>query len=79
MIVSMMKKCYVQDLILQNADHIFDMMFNKNGHFYICGDVKISNGVISALETILVNKMKMNSSSATDYIDQMKVNIENHL
>lgn len=47
------KKVYVQDKILENRDVIWDLLFKKNGHLYICGASKMSDDVINALTEIV--------------------------
>lgn len=41
---------YVQDLIKKHANEIYDMLVNKNGHFYVCGDVSMADDVYNSLE-----------------------------
>ena len=44
---------YVQHLIKKNASEIYDMLVNKAGHFYVCGDVSMADDVQNSLEVRL--------------------------
>jgi sulfite reductase alpha subunit-like flavoprotein len=41
---------YVQDLVKKNASEIYDMLVNKGGHFFVCGDVSMADDVHTSLE-----------------------------
>ena len=49
----------MQDLVKENGKEIFDLVFNKNGHVYVCGEVKMADCVTSELEHILRNEGKL--------------------
>ena len=41
---------YVQDLIKKNKKEIYDMIVNKNAHFYVCGDVFMAQDIHTTLQ-----------------------------
>ena len=50
-----------------------EKIVEQNGHFYVCGDVKMANGVSDALIKVLMTHGKMNKLEAHNYVTQMKV------
>ncbi|XP_073943952.1 cytochrome P450 reductase isoform X2 [Choristoneura fumiferana] len=49
------KKVYVTHLLEQNMDQLWDIIGNRNGHFYICGDAKnmavdVRNIILKAIQ-----------------------------
>ena len=54
-------------------DFIIDWIVKQNGHFYVCGDVKMANGVNLALRSILAQHASMSQEDAEEYITKMKV------
>lgn len=74
------KKMYVQDIMEKNGESLFDLIINKNGHFYVCGDVRMAADVTQMLEQQLVNhsNSKLNLQDAKDYLHLMKENIRFH-
>lgn len=65
-------------MLAENKDDIFDMIFNKHGHFYVCGDVRMAAGVTTVLEAIIHDKGKMSMIDAKEYVNQMKDNLRFH-
>ena len=53
----------MQDLIKKNKKEIYDMLVNKNGHFYVCGDVSMAEDVHTSLEVGSVKHIEYNRSS----------------
>jgi sulfite reductase alpha subunit-like flavoprotein len=41
---------YVQDLVKKKGSEIYDMLVNKGGHFFVCGDVSMADDVHTSLE-----------------------------
>jgi nitric-oxide synthase len=66
-------KTYVQDLISKNFSSIHDLIFNKKGHIYICGDVKMAAEVTNVIEIGLKEKCKISLDEAKDYVNDMRV------
>ena len=52
---------------------MYDLIFNKKGNFYICGDVRMAADVTIALENALKINGKMTLDDAKNYINEMKV------
>jgi sulfite reductase alpha subunit-like flavoprotein len=51
------------------------MLFNKKGHIYICGDVRMAADVTNEIELGLKQKYKISIEEAKDYINEMRVKI----
>jgi len=67
------KKKYVQHIIENEiASFVVEKIVEQNGHFYVCGDVKMANGVSDALKKVLVTHGKMNKLEADNYVTKMK-------
>ncbi|XP_046839565.1 nitric oxide synthase, brain-like isoform X2 [Xenia sp. Carnegie-2017] len=67
-------KTYVQDLIKQNVVEIYDMLVNKRGHFYVCGDVSMANDVHTSLEHALQQEGTKQNKNTKDFVGNMKNN-----
>uniref|UniRef100_A0A0B7BHS3 NADPH--cytochrome P450 reductase n=1 Tax=Arion vulgaris TaxID=1028688 RepID=A0A0B7BHS3_9EUPU len=66
------QKVYVQHLIDQNHDEIWNVL-NNNGHVYICGDAKnMAKEVHGMLVKILTAKGQMATADAEDYIKKLQ-------
>ena len=63
----------MQDLLARNSHEIYDLIFNKKGHIYICGDVKMAADVTNQLENVLHKKGNITHEAAKEYISNMKV------
>lgn len=65
---------YVQDLIRDNAERVFEAMHEQNGKIYICGSSgNMPKGVREALLDVLVEKGKgMSREEAEGYLDRME-------
>ncbi|ETO01351.1 NADPH-cytochrome-P450 oxidoreductase [Reticulomyxa filosa] len=50
------KKIYVQDLIKENADALYDMLAHKNAHVFVCGQPSMGKAVRSVFQEILDEK-----------------------
>ncbi|XP_060644831.1 NADPH--cytochrome P450 reductase [Drosophila nasuta] len=67
------KKIYVQHLLEQDADLIWDVIGEKKGHFYICGDAKnMAVDVRNILTKILSTKGNMSEADAVQYLKKME-------
>ncbi|XP_075070343.1 nitric oxide synthase 3 isoform X2 [Mixophyes fleayi] len=66
-------KTYVQDILrTQLACHVYDVLRNKNGHMYICGDVTMATDVLQTVQLILVSQGDMSIIEAGDYIGELR-------
>ena len=59
----------------ENGDKLFDLIYNKQGHFYICGDVKMADDVKNTITNIILNRGNLTLEQAKEYINKMKVKI----
>ncbi|XP_067639108.1 NADPH--cytochrome P450 reductase isoform X1 [Eurosta solidaginis] len=67
------EKIYVTHLIEKDADLIWNVLGEKNGHFYICGDAKnMAVDVRNILVKILMTKGGMSEADAVQYIKKME-------
>lgn len=48
------RKTYVQDDMQKASRQIFDDIWTRKGHLYVCGDVSMAEGVTKTLKTIFV-------------------------
>ncbi|XP_017097078.2 NADPH--cytochrome P450 reductase isoform X1 [Drosophila bipectinata] len=66
-------KIYVQHLLEQDADLIWNVIGENKGHFYICGDAKnMAVDVRNILVKILSTKGNMSEADAVQYIKKME-------
>jgi nitric-oxide synthase len=72
------KKCYVQDLLAKNKADIYENIVNRQGHFYVCGDVRMAAEVTQTLELTLHKHSKMSIDEARIYVNEMKENLRFH-
>ncbi|CAL1546255.1 unnamed protein product [Lymnaea stagnalis] len=61
-------KIYVQDLLLNNAALVFEMIVSKGGHIYVCGNVLMAHDVNKAIEEVLQQQGRMKPEEATAFI-----------
>ncbi|XP_030377483.1 NADPH--cytochrome P450 reductase [Scaptodrosophila lebanonensis] len=67
------KKVYVQHLLEQDADLIWNVIGENKGHFYICGDAKnMAVDVRNILVKILSSKGNMSEADAVQYLKRME-------
>ncbi|MGI4779158.1 MAG: hypothetical protein ACRYGA_13770 [Janthinobacterium lividum] len=66
------KKTYVQHLIAEHGDEIWQVLSVPNCHYYICGDAKMADDVFDALMTIAQRQGGMTRGEAVDFFDRMK-------
>nr|ADK62525.1 endothelial nitric oxide synthase [Rhinella marina] len=66
-------KTYVQDILrTQLASHVYEVLRQKNGHMYICGDVTMATDVLQTVQLILVSQGDMSIVEAGDYIGELR-------
>lgn len=68
------KKVYVQHLIQEEAEHIYDLLHNKKAYIFICGGTLMGRDVRQALTQVLQDVGKMTSDDANKYITQLQNN-----
>jgi len=66
-------KVYVTHLLRENAAHIWKLIGEDNGHFYICGDAKLmAKDVYNILVDIIKNHGGKSEEEALAYIKKME-------
>nr|XP_022918376.1 NADPH--cytochrome P450 reductase isoform X1 [Onthophagus taurus] len=67
------KKVYVHHLMEQNADELYRIIVEENGHFYICGDARhMANDVRNVVIKVLMQKGNMSEQEAAAYLKKME-------
>lgn len=66
------EKVYVQHLLAQEGELVFDIMQNQGGYFYVCGGTSMGTDVAKALESIYVNHGQMNAEKAKKAMNDLK-------
>ncbi|XP_055620902.1 NADPH--cytochrome P450 reductase isoform X1 [Toxorhynchites rutilus septentrionalis] len=67
------QKVYVTHLLEEDTDLLWDVIGEKKGHFYICGDAKnMATDVRNILLKVLKTKGNMSESEAQQYIKKME-------
>ena len=66
-------KTYVQDLALKEADSIFELIVNENGHVFVCGDVTMAEHVNQTLRKLIQQKKVMPDAEAEKFMLSLRV------
>ncbi|XP_034946237.1 NADPH--cytochrome P450 reductase isoform X3 [Chelonus insularis] len=67
------KKVYVTHLLEKNMEEIWNVIGDKHGHVYICGDARnMARDVHNILLKVVQEKGKMTEMQAADYIKKME-------
>lgn len=64
---------YVQELAEQEGPEIYDLLMNKGGHFYVCGDCKMAEDVNQKLRGIIKKHGDMTDEQVQSFMFIMKV------
>jgi len=66
-------KVYVQHRLLEKKEEVWDLLHNKKGHLYICGDAKVmAKDVQTALKNIILEKIAKTEEEANNYIADLQ-------
>ena len=66
---------YVQDLIIENEDEIYDNLVKREGYLMICGDIeKLYDECVNNIMTVLMSKEKKPREVCVKFIEEMKIN-----
>ena len=66
---------YVQDLIIEYQDKVYDLLFIKKGYLMICGDIqKLYDECIENILSILIKKVNLSREHCVKIIEDMKIN-----
>ncbi|RIA87265.1 NADPH-dependent cytochrome P450 oxidoreductase [Glomus cerebriforme] len=69
----MANKVYVQHKLMENDSHIWNLIYNHGGYFYVCGDAKnMARDVNNALIQIAQSLGGMDENSATNYVKDLR-------
>lgn len=67
------KKVYVTHLLEEDADLVWRVIGENNGHLYICGDAKnMATDVRNILLNVIKSKGNMTEQQAQQYIKKME-------
>ncbi|XP_033108490.1 nitric oxide synthase, brain-like [Anneissia japonica] len=72
------EKKYVQDVLLDRAADVFDLVNKHKGHIYVCGDVSMAEDVCKRLEIIVQKQGKLSPEQAKEYVSRMKDQVRYH-
>eukprot|EP00944_MAST-04C_sp_MAST-4C-sp1_P014518 g14518.t1 len=64
-----LKKVYVQNLMIEQSDLIYELVCKRNGYFYVCGATTMGNDVYKTLEKVLVDR---GVGDVSTYLSSMK-------
>lgn len=64
---------YVQDLLEDEGAEMTRLLVEENGHFYVCGDCKMANGVEQTLEEIIQKHGGMTEDEAKEFVTVLRV------
>ncbi|NP_001303631.1 NADPH--cytochrome P450 reductase [Cimex lectularius] len=68
------EKVYVTHLLAQNADQIWNVLGENNGHVYVCGDARtMAHDVHGILLKVFQEQGKMTEAEAQAYLKKMEV------
>ena len=65
----LLKKVYVQNLMIEQSDLIYELVCKRNGYFYVCGATTMGNDVYKTLEKVLVDR---GVGDVSTYLSSMK-------
>nr|ANE10102.1 NADPH-cytochrome P450 reductase [Rhopalosiphum padi] len=67
------EKKYVTHLLEQNADELWNIIGEKSGHLYVCGDARsMAKDVHSIIVKVVMEKGQMTNSQALNYVKKME-------
>lgn len=66
---------HVQALLEDEGAEITNMLLDKEGHFYVCGDCKMAEEVQQKLKEIIRQHGKLSATEVDDFILLMMVSI----
>ncbi|TFJ96673.1 utrophin [Platysternon megacephalum] len=66
-------KAYVQDVLrTQLAGDVYQVLCQRGGHLYVCGDVTMATGVLQTVQQILAQEGGMTLAEAGDLISELR-------
>ena len=64
---------YVQDIIKENGAELHKLLQDNNGHLFICGDIKMADGVKATVIEVISKEGNMSKEEAEQWMTTMKV------
>lgn len=65
------EKKYVQECLEEDGEEVARMIVQQQGHFYVCGDIKMAEDVHEKLKSIIIEHEKMIEEDAEEYLITM--------
>ena len=65
-------KKYVQHLMIESKERLWDLISNKGAHVYVCGGTNMGKQVRDAFEDIISDLGDMTGDEATKYVKNMQ-------
>jgi sulfite reductase alpha subunit-like flavoprotein len=75
---SYLPQTYVQDLLVNRGQEVFNDIVIRKGHLYVCGDVSMAADIRKTLEKIIETFGEMSEEMAKKYVIVMRVNMVNY-
>lgn len=67
------EKVYVTHLLEQNRDETWDIIGNRNGYVYICGEARsMAKNVLQIFKNIIMNNLKTDEKGADAFLKKME-------
>ena len=67
------QKVYVTHLLEQNRDETWDIIGNRNGYVYVCGEARsMAKNVMQIFKDIIMEKLKTDERGADTYLKRME-------
>ena len=64
---------YVQHLMKQNSREVFDLVYKKHAHIFVCGGIEMARDVKEAITEIIQECQKVDYSDAVEIAENLKV------
>lgn len=67
------EKIYVTHLLEQNRDETWDIIGNRNGYVYVCGEARnMARNVLQIIKNIIMENLKVDAKGAETYFKKME-------
>jgi nitric-oxide synthase len=67
------KKVYVQNLMQEKAQELWQILSHPQCHYYVCGDAKMADNVFEVFMAIAKREGGLSDTDAVNFFDQMKL------
>lgn len=58
------------------GDKLYKLIYSEGGHFYVCGDCKMAEGVSQTLRILIQERSGMTHAQMDNYLLRMRVSTE---